>query len=341
MVNQAVYDYAPDKAPTLINAGLTYLLGSDDASYDEFIRKMNPTHAFLALASARPSYNIDHNPKWFEEVLKRLCDKLDADNIKPIFHIGFPMSEDMRVLNNFNNYKKVLLRIAQERKYPIARADHIWEEYRKQGKTYLLAQPKGIRVTYTGHQVFARSVLDVFGYNGLEVPFKLRLEPLPGILTDWHWTEYETPKKLNPGLISNLDTSGWIPLQLPMPVDKGHTSRFVNPYMLYEYQAKSLGFGLEMSGVYSNTIRAVSHFDADGGRKVLNIGGGVKEIWLNGELIKGGLTNMFKDGRHPGGRRYEVNLKPGKNTIVLDCTMNFFVSLTDDDQWGLQPPANP
>ena len=94
-----------------------------------------------------------------------------------------------------------------------------------------------------------------------------------------------------------------------------------------------------MSGVYTNTIRAVGHFNSDGEDKFLNIGGGVKEIWLNGEKIKDGLTNMFIDGRHPGARRYKVQLKPGKNTIVLDCTMNFFVSLTDDDQWGLQAPA--
>ena len=339
MVNQAIYDDTPENAPTLINAGLTYLLGSDDGSYEEYIRKMKPTHAFLALASARPSFNIDHNPLWFESALNKLCDKLEGDKIKPIIQIGFPMSDEDHIVQRFNNYKRILLKVAEKRAYPVARADTIWETYRQQGKTHLLSQAKGIRLTYTGQQVFARSVLDIFGYNGLEVPFKLRLKPLPGILEEWLWTEYETPEKLSPELISKLDTSGWQPLSLPMPMDKGHTSRFVSPYMMYEYQAKSLGFGLEISGVYSNTIRAVSHFNAAGGMKFLNIGGGVKEIWLNGELIKDGLTNMFKDGRHPGGRRFKVNLKPGKNTIVLDCTMNFFVSLTDDGLWGLQPPV--
>ena len=172
------------------------------------------------------------------------------------------------------------------------------------------------------------------------MPLKLRLKPLPGIIPEWHYKEYPNPVKLNSQLIGGLDTSGWDKLSLPMNINKGYTSKFVNPYMLYNHQAKSLGFGLEMSGVYSNTIRAVSHFHSEGGTKFLNIGGGVKEVWLNGELVKAGLTNMFKDGRHPGGRRYAVSLKPGKNTIVLDCTMNFFVSLSEDGQWGLQPPES-
>ena len=338
MINQAIYDYNPDKAPTLINAGLTYILGADESQYDEFIRRMKPTHAVLSLAVARPSFDIDHNPEWFEERLNELCDKLEEDKVKPLIHIGFPMSDESKILARFNSYKRIMQKVAEERSYSLARADGIWENYRKEGKVHLLAQAKGIRLTYTGHQAFARSILDAYGYKGQEVPLKLRLKPLPGIIHEWHYKEYEKVEKLNPQSISQLNTSGWNKISLPMDVNKGHTSKFVNPYMLYNHQAKSLGFGLEMSGVYSNTIRAVSHFNSEGGSKFLNIGGGVKEIWLNGELIKDGLTNMFRDGRHPGGRRYAVTLKPGKNTIFLDCTMNFFVSLTDDLYWGLQAP---
>ena len=340
MVNQAIYDFNPNDAPTLLNVGLTYKLGGTAEDYDEFVRQMKPTHAFLAIASVRPSYNIDHNPKWFEERVRELCDQLEKDNIKPIIHIGFPMSDKDPILSRFNTYKKVLLRIAGERSYLLSRADYIWEEYRKAGKVDTLAQSKGIRQTFTGHQVFCRSILDVFGYNAVDVPTRLRLKPLPGIISKWKWTEYESPEKLNPALISKINTSGWKSIELPLPADKGYTAKFINSYMLYETQAKKLGFALEMSGVYSNTIRAHTEFDSEGGAKFLNIGGGVKEIWLNGELIKDGLTNMFIDGRHPGGRRYAVELKPGKNTIVLDCTMNFFVSFTDDNLWGIQPPAS-
>lgn len=339
MVNQALYDFSPANAPTLINAGLTYKLGGPVEDYKRFIKAMNPTHAVLAIASVRPSFSIDHNPGWFENRVNELCELLEKDNIIPVFHIGFPMSDKEPVLTHFNNYKRILLRIAEERSYKVARADFLWEEYRKAGKVETLAQAKGIRQTYTGHQLFARSILDAFGYRALEVPLKLRLKPLPGLISQWHWTEFENPEKLNAQRAEHINTSGWRPLTLPMAVDKGYTSRFINSYMLYETQAKALGFGLEMSGVYSNTIRAVGHFDSEGGDKVLNIGGGIKEIWLNGELIESGLSNVFIDGRHAGGRRFAVKLKAGKNTIVLDCTMNFFVSLTDDDQWGLQAPA--
>ncbi|MCM8534153.1 MAG: hypothetical protein NE330_23525 [Lentisphaeraceae bacterium] len=338
MINQAIYDFDPKKAPTLINAGLTYKFNQKLDTYDQFIKEMKPTHAVLSVASVRPAYNIDHSPEWFESSLTRLCDKLDQDNIKPIIHIGFPVNTSPETLKHYENYNYILFQVAQQRSYSLARADLIWQKYLKENKTHKLAQSKGLRYTYAGHQVLARSILDCFGYSAVKVPLKLRLKALPGIINNWQWQEYETPTPITADLFQNLNSTSWPKLTLPMPADKGLTSKFINPYMNYEHQAKELGFGLEMTGVYDNTIRAVSEFESEGGNLFLNIGGGVKEIWLNGEMITSGLTNMFLDGRHPGGRRFPVKLKKGKNKIILDCTMNFFVSLTETNDWGLQKP---
>ncbi|MCM8538336.1 MAG: hypothetical protein NE334_20505 [Lentisphaeraceae bacterium] len=338
MVNQAIYDFNPKNAPTIINAGLTYKFNQKLDTYDQFIKEMNPTHAVLSVASVRPAYNIDHSPEWFETSLTRLCDKLDQDNIKPIIHIGFPVNTSPETLKHYENYNYILFQVAQQRSYSLARADLIWKKYLKEDKTHKLAQAKGLRYTYAGHQVLARSVLDCFGYSAVKVPLKLRLKALPGILKNWQWQEYETPSPITAKLFQELNHASWPQISLPMPADRGHTAKFINPYMNYEYQTKELGFALEMSGVYENTIRAVSEFESEGGNLFLNIGGGVKEIWLNGEMITSGLTNMFLDGRHPGGRRFPVKLKGGKNKIILDCTMNFFVSLTETNDWGLQKP---
>lgn len=339
MVNQAIYDYDPENAPTLINAGLTYGLGEDNDDYEEFIASMKPTHAVLALASFRPVYNINHSKEWFTKSVTDLCDRLEKDNVIPIIHIGVPARSTSRTLKNYEMYNMVLFKIAEERSYRVARADKIWKNYVNAGKESNLSMAKGLLFSYEGDKVFARSILDVLGYRGQEVPQRLRLKPLPGIIKEWSFKEYVDPEKLSPENVNNIDTSGWERISLPMDLKKGYTSRMLNPYMNHGYQTKQLGFALEMNGVYTNTLRAVSHFESEGGEKYLNIGGGIKEIWLNGKLIKGGLTNMYLDGRYPGARRYKVNLNEGQNTIVLDCTMTFFVSITDDNLWGLQHPV--
>ena len=79
LMNQAMYDYDPQNSPTLLNAGLTYKLGSPEEKYNEFVLRKNPTHVVLSLASVRPSYNIDHNPEWFLNRLNELCDLLERD----------------------------------------------------------------------------------------------------------------------------------------------------------------------------------------------------------------------------------------------------------------------
>ena len=339
MVNQAIYDYDPQNAPTLINAGLTYSLGEQNNDYEEFIAAMKPTHAVLALASFRPVYNINHSREWFTKSVTDLCNRLEQDKVIPIIHIGIPAKNTPEALKNFKMYNSVLFKIANERSYRVARADTIWEQYIESGKESNLSMTKGLLFSYEGDKVFARSLLDVLGYRGQEVPQKLRLKPLPGIIKDWVYKEYVEPEKLSAENVNSIDTAGWERISLPMDLKKGYTSRMLNPYMNHGYQTKQLGYALEMNGVYTNTLRAVSHFESQGGEKYLNIGGGVKEIWLNGKLIKGGLTNMYLDGRHPGARRYKVKLNEGQNTIVLDCTMTFFVSLTDDNLWGLPHPV--
>ena len=74
------------------------------------------------------------------------------------------------------------------------------------------------------------------------------------------------------------------------------------------------------------------------GRAYIHVGGeGVSSLWLNGKpLDMRGLNDAGKEcllGYHAGKLRIEVNLNAGANTLVMETTGFFFVSVTDQRVW--------
>src|SRR5205807_1887523 len=62
----------------------------------------------------------------------------------------------------------------------------------------------------------------------------------------------------------------------------------------------------------------------------VNVGADVRGVWLNGKKI---YTSSTWKGWHLGRERAQVELKPGKNTLILEAGGPFILSVTDGIVW--------
>src|SRR5262249_14876362 len=62
----------------------------------------------------------------------------------------------------------------------------------------------------------------------------------------------------------------------------------------------------------------------------INTGAGLNAVWLNGKRI---YKNEGWTGWHAGKERIPVELKEDKNVIVIETGTQFFLSVTDRNDW--------
>ena len=62
-----------------------------------------------------------------------------------------------------------------------------------------------------------------------------------------------------------------------------------------------------------------------------NTGGLLQSVWLNGVGIY--HIGTQRKGWHAGRDRIGADLLPGKNTIIIEASGAFFLSVTDTDTW--------
>ena len=73
---------------------------------------------------------------------------------------------------------------------------------------------------------------------------------------------------------------------------------------------------------------------AEGGppkKAFLNPGADVRAVWLNGRRVY--TRGEVYTGWHVGHERLPVELQPGRNTLLLETGAQFFLSVTDDNDW--------
>jgi hypothetical protein len=85
-----------------------------------------------------------------------------------------------------------------------------------------------------------------------------------------------------------------------------------------------------------SVVEAAGEVTADQAREpVVNTGGGVKAVWLNGTKV---FESIRWTGWHPGKDRVPVRLREGRNEVRVEAVGPFFLSVTDTADWSLPPP---
>lgn len=346
MVNQAIFDAEPENAPTLLNAGMTLRLFNTENEFKELVADLKPTHAVLAFGSEISAHDGDKSkhrisPDDFEKHIRKTIKGLKNNDIKPIIMTGYPMKTSNPVcLKLLETYNRTLRQIAAEGNYPLAEADVVYDLYKSSETAAQLVDNDEKYSTFEGYRVIARSILNSFGYNHLKVPKKLRYKMLPGVIREWYATDAILKSdQLTKGKITNLNYKSWDKISLPQPAQDKISARLLVPHQTYPIQARSLGAAMSITKDYRNKTRAVAEvYSENGGKKYINLGEDIKAVWVNGQQLQKEFLGIYVDGRHPGFYRLPITLKKGLNRIIIEANNSFFVSITNNIDWGLPHP---
>lgn len=189
-----------------------------------------------------------------------------------------------------------------------------------------LWEPDRLHYSVAGYRAVARAVLDTLGYQGLPVPAKLNLAPLPGLVTPWK-IRAAKPEEAVLNDVSVLQVQPddtWKNVELP---EKEALDSWWPDQIRQEGYAMALdkraGKAKRYIGVATvRRDKAVAAF--------LNTGGALQSVWLNGKQI---FKADLWIGYHIGAKRIAVDLLAGDNRIVIESGPEFALTVTPNLLW--------
>lgn len=324
----------PDK-PRLYNSGLAFPLFFKEADYQRYVARFTPTHAVLVFGP-EVAWRADRyllTPERFRSAVLRIVDRLQQDGIEPILATGYPLDpqypDGQRRLDEYNRF---LRKLAHERGYRLADIESQFRSAAADRRTLLV--PNGREPSFEGHQEVARALLAALGRPNLPVADSLDLTLLPGVLREWRFQAQPKDERYESTDVADLQTVDWEPLMLPQPIDQ-FSRRWPHPTHSAVCRERLRGFANNLVRGGRERLVAASTLEAKEPRDaVLNVGGTLYTVWLNGEKVFD-RTGMGWRGQHAGFERVPVRLQAGKNTVVVEAHGSFFVSITDEPDWPI------
>jgi len=123
--------------------------------------------------------------------------------------------------------------------------------------------------------------------------------------------------------------------RLTLPQEDPFSRRAAYRSHSISYRDRARGFATDLFQGDDQLVEAIATLESGAARDVyLNVGAGVRRVWLNGERI---YDNERWTGWHAGKDRIAVTLRAGVNRIVIESGDTFFVSVTDGRDWPLTP----
>ena len=307
------------EVPTIVNAGI----GGDTAAgmlkrldRDVFIHK--PTLITLS-AGINDSGRVSVAD--FERDVTAIADAVTQRGIKLIV-LTTSIQGKGREKNAERalEYDQVLRKVAEAHHAPLADVKALMSAARDQGASLL--EEDQVHPNFEGQRLIARAVLDALGQAKVEVPKKLDVAVMPGVITDWKIRPLGEKEKVDPTTIAVDGT--WKTLHLPLtqaePTWWRDDERGRGFAMSLD---KQIGAGKQFVGIATITSPAA--------RKVyLNTGAQLQAIWVNGKQI---YESKEWTGWHAGKERLPVDLPAGESKIIIQSGEAFFLSITDEDNW--------
>jgi hypothetical protein len=214
-------------------------------------------------------------------------------------------------------------RVARRYNAAMAEVNEQLRNEQKQGTKVL--EDDQVHLTFAGYRATARAVLDALGHKDVAVPKELKLDVMPGVVRDWKVKALDRADALDEKSVAQVKPDeSWKSLALPQ---KGPLANW------WADQERQRGFVQELDKLAGpgKAYLGVATVEAARARKAfLNTGAQLSAVWLNGKRVykSDGWT-----GWHAGKERVPIELKEGKNVLVIETGPAFFLSITDDDQW--------
>ncbi|MCY3022452.1 MAG: SGNH/GDSL hydrolase family protein [Planctomycetota bacterium] len=306
-------------APLIINAGI----GGDTAAgmqkrLDRDVFPHKPTLVTLSAGINDVLRNV--KPADYETSVTDIAAQLKARNVPLLVLttsvLGARNAEADRKLAEFNG---ALRRLAQREGYRLADVNALMQAARAAGTEVM--EEDHVHPNYQGHRVMARAVLDALGYADVPVPKELKVAPLPGIVREWKVRAVQG-KKEPP---AEEPAADWTAYSLP---EKEPIANW------WQDQERRRGLAMSLDRVLgkADRYRATAEFSTDKAKAAcVNTGGLLQRVWLNGTLIYK-ATDEWR-GWHPGRERIQADLVAGKNVITIETGPQFFLSITETNDW--------
>lgn len=223
------------------------------------------------------------------------------------------------------DFNAALRRVAKKYECKIAEVNRLHTTARKEKQTLLDADD--VHPNFQGHRLMARAVLDALGHENVPVPKEQKPEMMPGVIHDWRFRTVgpkEKPLDDRTAAAQKPDAT-WKPYRLP---EKDKLKGWWNDL------ERQRGFAQQLAKVLGPAPRyvGVATLEAkQAGKAYFNTGAELRGVWLNGERIYR-ATDEWK-GWHAGRERLPVQLKAGRNVIVIETGGSFFLSCTNENDW--------
>ena len=324
LIRQALVE-ADQPAPVCINAGI----GGDTAAgmlkrLDRDVFARRPTRVTLSAGINDVLHKVPDAD--YQRDVTAIAERMKQAKVRLIILntsiLGDKHAEADRQLGRYND---ILHDVAQKYGCPLADVNHLMHDARAAGKDVL--EDDDIHPNYEGQRLIARAVLDALGDNIVAVPAKMKVELMPGALCKWKIQPVpDNAQPLDEKSIAALKVDAtWKDYPLPEPGPASHWWR-------EQERRRGFAIALEESLGKAKAYRALTTIESPKRHfAFLNPGAALETIWLNGKRLY--AHGPAYTGWHAGRERVRVELQAGINTIVIESGQNFFLSLTDDDNW--------
>jgi lysophospholipase L1-like esterase len=217
-----------------------------------------------------------------------------------------------------------LRRVANKYGCRVAEVNKLMREARGRGEGLL--EDDNVHLNEAGYRVMTRALLDALGHKDVAVPRERKLELLPGLVRRWQMrTAGEKEVALNEKAVQTLQPDkDWATVTLPQ-------QERVKQWWFDQERQRGFAVQLDQQVGPGKRFVGVAVLEEEKPRKVyVNTGGELQTVWLNGKRI---YKNEAWTGWHAGKERIAAELVPGRNTLVIETGANFFLGVTDGNDW--------
>ena len=315
---QAALAEAGKPVPLFIGAGI----GGDTASgmlmrLDRDVLVHRPTWVMLNCGANDANTGVQASD--FEVTLRAIVKRLKEERLQLMLLTitscrGGVQAKERGALS------AIIRRIAAEDHLPLAEVFDRMEAARAKGVD--LWEDDGRHLNLEGYRIMSRAVLDAMDLSWISVPDKLQCTLLPGTIADWKIlaVDADGPFLTEERVAALRPDENWRALKVPEEKPQQHWWR---------EQERSRGFALSLNSRFDGKRHiAFAEVTSEARTAYVNTGADIKAVWLNGKRLP-----VEPRGWHAGNNRIPVELREGKNTIIVECGDSFFLSITETNTW--------
>lgn len=262
----------------------------------------------------------------FEANLIAIAERMKAENIPLLLltpSIPGPRGADGGA--KVAGYSAIMHKIATQYGLVVAEVNQLMLTEKAAGEN--LIEEDQVHPNFAGQRVMARAVLNALGYQDVPVPLVAKTSLFPGVVQEWQMRVNPNKELLDEKSVLEVKPDKtWLKLHLP------ESSPQTAPWLEIERQN---GFALSLEQLIGKgaNYQGVAVIKAKKTRNVLvNVGAEINAVWLNDQRIYHRVEPPWT-GYHAGRVRIPASLIKGKNTIIIETGAQFFLSVTDNNDW--------